>query len=200
MQDLEIRGAGAVLGEKQSGDIQAVGFSLYSAMLKRAVTFLKKGLTLDLEGPLNIYADVNLHSPSFLPENYCSDIHERLVLYKRLASCETEETINMLEEELIDRFGLLPEPAKILIASTRIACQAKAMGIMKINASDTSIIVQFISKPSIDPLIIVQAIQVKENYRLINTDKLRVKIAMPHIQDRILQVNNLLKELRGYSD
>jgi len=200
MQDLEIRGAGAVLGEKQSGDIQAVGFSLYSAMLKRAVAFLKKGLILDLDSPLHSHTDVNLHSHSFLPENYCSDIHERLVLYKRLASCETEVAINQLAEELIDRFGLLPEPVKTLIASTHIACQARVMGIMKINASDTSINMQFTSKPSIDPNIIVQAIQTKKNYRLINAEKLQVKIAMPHIQDRILQVNNLLKELRGSAD
>src|SRR5581483_6987636 len=112
MQDLEIRGAGEILGESQSGEIQEVGFTLYAKMLDRAVRRLKSGKADDLEGTVDISAEVNLHVPALLPESYCSDVHERLALYKRLADAESREALDALREELVDRFGDLPERAR----------------------------------------------------------------------------------------
>src|SRR5574339_516139 len=110
MHDLEIRGAGEVLGESQSGEIQEVGFNLYAQMLERAVRALKSGRHVDLEQPLDVATEINLHAPALLPEGYCSDVHERLTLYKRMANCESREALDALREELVDRFGALPEP------------------------------------------------------------------------------------------
>ena len=112
MHDLEIRGAGEVLGEKQSGDMLEVGFSLFNDMLAAAVDSLKSGKEPDLAQPLGVVSEINLHQPALLPETYCADVHERLIIYKRLANCKTAEELTQLAEELIDRFGLLPEPAQ----------------------------------------------------------------------------------------
>src|SRR5204863_8542251 len=103
MHDLEIRGAGEVLGESQSGEMQEIGFQLYADMLRAAVSALKAGREPDLAAPLGVTTEINLHVPSLLPATYCSDVHERLVLYKRLANCETAEEIDLMQEELVDR-------------------------------------------------------------------------------------------------
>src|SRR5271169_1871711 len=115
MHDLEIRGAGEVLGESRSGEMQEIGFQLYVDMLKSAVDALKAGREADLTEPLGVTTEINLHVPALLPETYCSDVHERLVLYKRLANCETEAELTAMQEELIDRFGLPPEPTQALL-------------------------------------------------------------------------------------
>src|SRR5213078_2707868 len=114
MHDLEIRGAGEVLGEQQSGEMQEIGFQLYADMLKATVSALRAGREPDLSEPLGVTTEINLHAPSRLPETYCSDVHERLVLYKRLASVETSEALDTLREELVDRFGPTPEPVQAL--------------------------------------------------------------------------------------
>ena len=114
MHDLEIRGAGEVLGESQSGEMQEVGFNMYAAMLDTAVRALKEGKTPDLAAPLGVTTEINLHVPALLPDSYCSDVHERLVLYKRLASCGDDEEFERLREELIDRFGELPPPTEAI--------------------------------------------------------------------------------------
>src|SRR4029077_2059829 len=114
MHDLEIRGAGEVLGEEQSGEMQEVGFSLYARMLERAVRALKAGRAPELEKDFDLDTEVNLHVPSILPATYCSDVHERLSLYKRLADAVSLEGLDALQEELIDRFGDLPEAARVL--------------------------------------------------------------------------------------
>src|ERR1700686_985486 len=116
MHDLEIRGAGEVLGESQSGEMQEVGFQLYADMLKAAVSALKAGREPDLSAPLGVASEINLHVPALLPATYCSDVHERLVLYKRLANCDTPEELALMQEELVDRFGTPPEPAQALLA------------------------------------------------------------------------------------
>src|SRR5687768_17257481 len=115
MHDLEIRGAGEVLGESQSGEIQEIGFSLYTQMLERAVRALKAGKIVDLEDATGITTEINLHVPALLPDTYCSDVHERLTLYKRLSNCESREALESMHEELVDRFGQMPEPAKALL-------------------------------------------------------------------------------------
>src|SRR6185436_2872562 len=120
MHDLEIRGAGEVLGDEQSGEMQEVGFNLYLRMLDTAVRSLKLGREPDLAAPLEVTTEINLHAPALLPADYVSDVHERLVLYKRLANCESMEELDALREELIDRFGPTPEPARSLVESHRL--------------------------------------------------------------------------------
>ena len=127
MHDLEIRGAGEVLGESQSGEMQEIGFNLYADMLKHAVRSLKAGSEPDLSAPRSITTEINLHLPALLPSDYCSDVHERLTLYKRLANCETAAELDAMQEELIDRFGLAPEPAQALLESHRLRIAARAL-------------------------------------------------------------------------
>ncbi len=147
MHDLEIRGAGEVLGESQSGEMQEIGFNLYADMLNHAVRSLKAGKEPDLSQPLGITTEINLHLPALLPNDYCSDVNERLTLYKRLANCETPEALDAMHEELIDRFGLAPEPAQALIESHRLRIAALALGVARIDANGDAIQLQFIDKP-----------------------------------------------------
>jgi transcription-repair coupling factor (superfamily II helicase) len=123
MQDLEIRGAGEVLGESQSGEMQEVGFNLYADMLDHAVRSLKAGREPDLSQPFEVTTEVNLHFPALLPAAYCADVHERLVLYKRFANCDTGERLEGMQEELVDRFGDLPPAAPARQASRCGACR-----------------------------------------------------------------------------
>src|SRR4029079_13632491 len=126
--------AGEVLGEEQSGEMQQVGFQLYADMLKSAVSALKAGREPDLSQPLGVITEINLHAPARLPEHYCSDVHERLVLYKRFASCETQYDLCLLREELVDRCGPTPEPAQAMVACHRLRLIAKPLGVTKIDA------------------------------------------------------------------
>ncbi|HEY9397481.1 MAG TPA: transcription-repair coupling factor, partial [Burkholderiales bacterium] len=134
MHDLEIRGAGEVLGESQSGEMLEVGFNLYNDMLKTAVKALKAGVEPDLMQPLGVTTEIILHAPALLPSDYCSDVHERLTLYKRLANCEDEDELSMIREELIDRFGQLPEPAQVLLDSHRLRILSRPLGIVRLDA------------------------------------------------------------------
>ncbi|MBV1777213.1 transcription-repair coupling factor [Burkholderiaceae bacterium DAT-1] len=196
MHDLEIRGAGEVLGDSQSGEMQEIGFSLYSAMLNEAVKSLKKGIEPDLNAPLGVATEINLHAPALLPEDYCPDVHERLVIYKRLANCETDDELDDMQQELIDRFGLLPPPAKVLLDSHRLRLIAKPLGVQKLDASDQAITLQFAKQNSIDPIKIIQLIQTKRNYKLAGQDKLRVEITLAEPVMRAVRVKELLNELR----
>src|SRR3546814_132204 len=119
MHDLEIRGTGEVLGESQSGNIQEIGFSMYNEMLNEAVRALKAGEEPDLDAPFNLACEVNLHAPALLPADYCADVHARLGIYKRLAHAASEDDLIRIQEELIDRFGKLPEAAQILLTTDR---------------------------------------------------------------------------------
>ncbi|PXX42822.1 transcription-repair coupling factor [Aquitalea magnusonii] len=195
MHDMEIRGAGEVLGEGQSGEMQEVGFSLFTEMLKQAVRDLKKGREPDLDAPLGVTTEINLHSPALLPDAYCPDVHERLVLYKRLATCDTEQDIDAIHEELIDRFGLPPQTVKTLIESHRLRLLAKPLGVAKLDASEVAIQLQFIKNPPIDPMKIIQLIQSKKNYKLAGQDKLRVESKIEEVGLRVVRVKELLKEL-----
>ena len=195
MQDLEIRGAGEILGEGQSGEMIQVGFTLYTEMLKQAVRNLKKGREPDLDAPLGITSDIKLHSPALLPESYCPDIHARLVLYKRLASCETEAEIDQIHEELIDRFGL-PEPAvSTLIASHHLRIEAASLGIDTIDASSEAITFTFGKHHRINPATIVAIMQSDKNYRLTGADKLRVSIGIEDVMQRVQIIKNIMKQL-----
>ena len=196
MQDLEIRGAGEILGEGQSGEMMQVGFTLYTEMLKQAVRDLKKGRQPDLDAPLGITTEIKLHSPALLPEDYCPDIHERLVLYKRLAVCETVQQINAIYEELVDRFGLPEQPVKTLIESHHIRLAAKELGIDAIDATGEAVTVTFGKHHQIDPAEIILLIQNDKKYRLAGADKLRFTAEMENIEVRINTVKNVLKTLK----
>jgi transcription-repair coupling factor (superfamily II helicase) len=195
MHDLEIRGAGEVLGESQSGEMQEVGFNLYVRMLDSAVRSLKNGREPDLSAPLEVSTEINLHVPALLPADYCSDVHERLVLYKRLANCETIEVLEALREELIDRFGVLPEPARALIECHRLRILGKPLGLARIDASETVIQLQFVPKPPIDPAKVLKLVQSRRNYRLAGQDRLRIEAPLPDVRARVAAIREALSEL-----
>ncbi|WP_205617439.1 transcription-repair coupling factor [Pelomicrobium methylotrophicum] len=195
MHDLEIRGAGEVLGEAQSGEMQEVGFSLYARMLEQAVKSLKAGREPDLAQPLDVTTEINLHVPALLPESYCSDVHERLVLYKRLAHCETLEELAEMQEELIDRFGPLPEAARALLVCHRLRVLARPLGVVRIDASADGLKLQFVSNPPVDATRIIRLIQSRRNYRLSGPETLRVEAKLPDLSSRARQVEAVLKEL-----
>ncbi|WP_455008311.1 transcription-repair coupling factor [Neisseria sicca] len=196
MQDLEIRGAGEILGEGQSGEMMQVGFTLYTEMLKQAVRDLKKGRQPDLDAPLGITTEIKLHSPALLPESYCPDIHERLVLYKRLAVCETVQQINAIHEELVDRFGLPEQPVKTLIESHHLRLAAKELGIDAIDATSEAVTITFGKHHQIDPTEIILLIQTDKKYRLAGADKLRFTAQMEDVEMRIKTVKSVLKTLK----
>ena len=197
MQDLEIRGAGEILGEGQSGEMVQVGFTLYTEMLKQAVRDLKKGRQPDLDAPLGVTTEIKLHSPALLPESYCPDIHERLVLYKRLATCENEGQINSIHEELVDRFGLPEQPVTTLLESHRLRLAAKSLGITAIDASSDSLTLTFGKHTSVEPADIILLMQSNKNYRMAGADKLRVTAVMEDVETRVKTVRAVLKKLDG---
>jgi len=196
MHDLEIRGAGEVLGEKQSGDMQEVGFSLYNDMLGAAVESLKSGREPDLAEPLGAVSEINLHQPALLPETYCADVHERLVIYKRLANCKSAEAITELSEELIDRFGLLPEPAKVLLAGHKLRLLAKPLGVTRLDATSDGLTLQFMKNPPIDPVKILLLVQSRAEIKFAGQDRLKLLKPLPDLEARMTACQTLLEELK----
>src|ERR1700712_1985240 len=156
MHDLEIRGAGEVLGENQSGNMMEVGFQLYNDMLSEAVRSLKAGEEPDLLSPLNVTTEINLHAPALLPDNYCGDVHLRLSLYKRLATAKTSDQIDILLEEIVDRFGKLPPQGQTLTDAPRRGVRAGPWGVVKVDAAPPVINTRFRATPPIEPLAIIQ--------------------------------------------
>lgn len=195
MHDLEIRGAGEVLGDSQSGGIQDIGFTLYTDMLNSAVKSLKAGKEPDLSKPLSVATEINLHSPALLPDSFCGDVHERLVIYKRLANCDSEDALERLTEELIDRFGLLPDPTQTLIESHRLRILGKPLDLLKIDASAQSISVQFGPETIIQPQRVIQLVQQRRHYKLASQDKLRIERPITNLRDRVVEIKNILREL-----
>ncbi len=195
MHDLEIRGAGEVLGEEQSGEMQQVGFQLYADMLKSAVSALKAGREPDLSQPLGVITEINLHAPARLPEHYCSDIHERLVLYKRFASCETQEELELLREELVDRFGPTPEPARALIACHRLRLIAKPLGVTKIDAGPERSTLTFAKRPPFDAGKLILLVQRDGHIRFAGPDRVRIERAAPTLSERVTLVRDFLAQL-----
>ena len=195
MHDLEIRGAGEVLGESQSGEMQEIGFNLYSTMLDAAVRSLKEGKEPDMQHPLGVATEINLHVPALLPDNYCNDVHERLVLYKRMANCTNDSQLDDLQSELIDRFGLLPDPARILLDCHRLRIAAKPLGITRIEASVDSIQLQFIPNPPVNAAKIVALIQRSREYELSGPDRLKVREKIAEVAERVKRIKNLITEL-----
>jgi len=195
MHDLEIRGAGEVLGESQSGEIQEIGFSLYARMLERAVRRLKSGKGIDWEGSADVSTEVNLHVPALLPVSYCSDVHERLSLYKRLADTESQDALDLLREELVDRFGELPEAARALLDCHRVRITARPLGVARVDATHEAVLLQFVKNPPLDSARIVDFISRRRGARLAGPDRLRVEAKMPAWQERAQAVQDILKQL-----
>jgi len=195
MHDLEIRGAGELLGDNQSGEMQEIGFHLYSDMLNHAVKQLKAGKEPDLDAPLGVTTEINLHTPALLPNQYCPDVHERLVIYKRLANCNDDDALDAMQEELIDRFGVLPDSGQALMACHRLRIAANALGIVKIDASETVVQLQFDPKADLDPVKLIDLLQRDRRCRMNGPDKLRVTIQLGHMAHRVASVKALLNAL-----
>lgn len=198
--DLEIRGAGELLGDTQSGQIQEIGFSLYMELLDRAIRSLKSGKEPNLLEPLDAGVEINLHLPALLPEDYVPDVHLRLMLYKRIASAKTREELRELQVELIDRFGLLPRVAKNFMRIAAMKLDAAVLGIEKIDASASGGFLQFGKEAAVDPVALVQLVQGDERvYRLQGADRLQFRLAMPEDDDRFTVVEELLGKLASGS-
>lgn len=195
MHDLEIRGAGEVLGENQSGNMHEIGFQLYSEMLNDAVKALKQGCEPDLSAPLAVTTEINLHVPALLPETYCGDVHERLSVYKRLANCKDLDSLIEIQEELIDRFGKLPEAAQALIETHRLRIAAAPLGIFKIDAHAESVTFQFISRPPIDPMKIISLVQQNRNFKLFGQDRLRLSLNAATLPARVAAIRSTFAAL-----
>jgi transcription-repair coupling factor (superfamily II helicase) len=194
MQDLEIRGAGEVLGESQSGEMQEVGFNLYADMLDHAVRSLKAGREPDLSQPFEVTTEVNLHFPALLPASYCADVHERLVLYKRFANCDTQERVEAMQEEIVDRFGELPPAARALIESHRLRLLGKPLGVARIDADPETLQIQFVPHPPLDPAAVLKLVQ-KHKWKLAGPTKLRVERVTSELPERAAAVRHVLEAL-----
>jgi transcription-repair coupling factor (superfamily II helicase) len=197
MHDLEIRGAGEVLGDSQSGEMIEVGFSLYSDMLNAAVRSLKSGKEPDLSAPLSVATEINLHAPALLPSHYCPDIHERLGLYKRLAACEHEDDIRDLHEEIIDRFGKTPAPTQTLIQSHRLRLLGQSIGVSKIDAHAQAIVFQFGRDASVEPEQLIRFLQRRKDAKMLGQDKLRIAVDTEDLESRSQKVRELIQQLKA---
>ncbi len=196
MHDLEIRGAGEVLGESQSGEIHEIGFALYTNMLNAAVRALKSGREIpDLTQPLAITAEINLRTPALLPDAYCPDVHERLTLYKRLANCDAEADLRAMQEELIDRFGELPPQTQALVETHRLRLLGHPLGIAKLDAGPNIIQLQFVPQPPIDPANIIKLIHSDRAFKLAGPDKLAWQKPTATLTERVAAVKALFNKL-----
>ncbi|MBW8455987.1 MAG: transcription-repair coupling factor [Pseudomonas sp.] len=194
--DLEIRGAGELLGEGQSGQIQAVGFTLYMEMLERAVKAIRKGEQPNLEQPLGGGPEINLRLPALIPEDYLPDVHARLILYKRIANADDEDGLKELQVEMIDRFGLLPEPTKNLVRLTLLKLQAEKLGITKIDAGPQGGRIEFSADTSVDPMVLIKLIQSQPNrYKFEGATLFKFQVPMERPEERFNTLEALLERL-----
>jgi transcription-repair coupling factor (superfamily II helicase) len=194
--DLEIRGAGELLGDTQSGQIQEIGFSLYTELLGRAVDSLRAGQEPDLEAPLHAGVDINLHVAALLPDDYVPDVHLRLILYKRISSADTPDDLRELQVELIDRFGLLPAATRNLMRISAIKKAATRLGIEKIDAADSGGYLVFGQDSHIDPVELVQLVQNDSNtYRLQGSHRLQFRLDLSDLENRFATIEKLLGRL-----
>ena len=195
--DLEIRGAGELLGEDQSGQMAEVGFSLYTEMLERAVKAIRSGKLASVDiGEEARGADVTLHVPALIPEDYLPDVHTRLTLYKRISSARDSAGLRELQVEMIDRFGLLPDPAKYLFAIAELKLQADALGITKLELGENGGRIVFASQPKVDAMAVITMIQKQPRlYQMDGPDKLRIKHPLPAAEDRFNAARALLATL-----
>jgi transcription-repair coupling factor (superfamily II helicase) len=195
MHDLEIRGAGEVLGESQSGNMLEVGFQLYNEMLSEAVKSLKAGKEPDLLAPLSVTTEINLHAPALLPDSYCGDVHLRLSFYKRLATAKTTDQIDALLEEIVDRFGKLPAQGQTLVDVHRLRVLARPHGVVKVDAAPGVIHITFRRDAPVDPMRVIDLVQKNRHIKLAGNEKLRIERALPDVKDRAQMVRDVLRSL-----
>ena len=196
--DLEIRGAGELLGEDQSGQMAEVGFSLYTELLERAVKSIKAGKLPDLDATEHRGSEVELHVPALIPEDYLPDVHARLTLYKRISGARDAEELRELQVEMIDRFGLLPDAAKHLFAIAELKLQATTLGIRKLVLGAEGGRLQFEAKPNVDPMTVIRLIQGQpKHYRMDGPDKLRIALDLPDAAMRFSAARGLLTALQA---
>ena len=194
--DLEIRGAGELLGEEQSGHIQAIGFTLYLEMLERAVNAIKNGKQTELGAALDQGIEVNLHLPALIPDDYLPDVNMRLTLYKRLANCQTERDLYELQVEMIDRFGLLPEPAKTLFELAKLRQMGERLGLIKIEAGPNGGRLKFSANTPVEPMTIIEMVQKRPGtFRLQNNDQLSFTTEMETAEERVDKLTFILNQL-----
>ena len=194
--DLEIRGAGELLGDGQSGQIQAVGFTLYMEMLERAVKAIRKGEQPNLEQPLGGGPEVNLRVPALIPDDYLPDVHARLILYKRIASAIDEDGLKELQVEMIDRFGLLPDATKNLVRLTLLKLQAEKLGIRKVDAGPQGGRIEFAANTCVDPLTLIKLIQSQPNrYKFEGATVFKFQVPMERPEERFNTLEALFERL-----
>ena len=194
--DLEIRGAGELLGDGQSGQIQAVGFTLYMEMLERAVKSIRKGEQPNLDQPLGGGPEINLRVPALIPEDYLPDVHARLILYKRIANAADEDGLKELQVEMIDRFGLLPDASKNLIRITLLKLQAEKLGIKKVDAGPQGGRIEFAADTCVDPLTLIKLIQSAPNrYKFEGATMFKIQVPMERPEERFNTLEALLERL-----
>ncbi len=194
--DLEIRGAGELLGEDQSGQITAVGFSLYMDLLNRAIEALQSGREPDVEDPFSLTSEIELNTPALIPDDYLPDVHSRLTLYKRIAVAADKPALRELQVEMIDRFGLLPDALKNLFEIAGLRLQAQKLGIRKINLADSGGVIEFLPEPNIEPIKLIRLIQLAPSiYRLDGPEKLRIINDFPEASQRFDFLHKLFSKL-----
>ena len=191
--DLEIRGAGELLGEDQSGQMAEIGFSLYTELLARAVASIKSGKLPDFDPATRHGADVELHIPALIPEDYLPDVHARLTLYKRIAGARDDDALKELQVEMVDRFGVLPDPAKQLFAVAELKLAATPLGIRKLELGPTGGRLTFLPQPKLDPMSVIRLIQSQPKvYGMDGPDKLRIRMELPDAASRLRTARGLL--------
>ena len=194
--DLEIRGAGELLGDEQSGQIQSVGFSMYMDMLQRAVESLRRGEIPDVDAPLDQGTEVNLHVPALIPDDYLPDVNTRLVLYKRIAAASGNDELRSLQVEMIDRFGLLPPQVDNLFQVSRMRLRAQDLGIRTIEAGPEGGSIDFKETTPVNPLSLVNLVQSDpRSYTLAGPTRLRFDHSLPNIQERQRYLEQLLDNI-----
>lgn len=199
--DLEIRGAGELLGDDQSGQIESIGFTLYMDMLEQAVDALKAGKEPSLSQLLHERSEIDLKLPALLPDDYIPDINNRLSLYKRIANCETNKEIDDIQVELIDRFGLLPDAAKNLLRQTSLRNHAEQLGIRKVDVGNQGGAIEFADNTKINPEVIIGLIQKAPNhYKLDGPNRLRISQSLEDTQSRLKLIESLLDEFSEQSE
>ncbi|WP_166261082.1 transcription-repair coupling factor [Marinobacter salicampi] len=194
--DLEIRGAGELLGEEQSGQIENIGFTLYMQLLDEAVTAIREGRTPNADLPLSHGTEMNLRIPALIPDDYLPDVHNRLMLYKRIASATSAEALKELQVEMIDRFGLLPEPAKNLMRQSELRIRAEALGITKVDAGKEWARLEFGTSTPVDPLILVKKVQqAPDQFRLEGANSFRFRLKDVSTNGKLDAIAAMLNQL-----
>ena len=197
-EDLEIRGAGELLGEQQSGSMQAIGYSLYMEMLEKATKAIQKGKAPNFDAPLSLTAEINLHMPALIPDDYLGDVHQRLLFYKRISNTDTQEKLDNIRMELIDRFGIPPQPVKQLFSVHQIRLRAEQLGITKVDINSNGGYIEFSPDTPVQAISIIQLMQKNPSYyRMEGGQRLKVMVQLAEYDKRIQFIVELLNKLLG---